>query len=113
MLLIGLFHQNGLSQAYCPWEQTCWVWAKIRLSVEAQHLNDLAGLDEVRHLEEALPMKLHNNIARQLLNVELPSILGRNFEGQGQVVAVADTGFDKGSTTDVHNAFTGRVVRRL
>jgi serine protease AprX len=84
---------------------------KIRLSVEAQHLNDLASLDEVRHLEEVLPMKLHNNIARQLLNVEPPPILGRNFDGEGQVVAVADTGFDKGSTTDVHNAFTGRVVR--
>jgi serine protease AprX len=31
------------------------------------------------------------------------------FEGQGELVAGADTGFDTGSTTDVHPAFKGRV----
>ena len=24
-----VFHQNGLSKAYCPWEHTCWVWAHV------------------------------------------------------------------------------------
>jgi subtilisin family serine protease len=33
------------------------------------------------------------------------------FEGENQVVAVADTGFDVGSTTNVHPAFQGRVAR--
>ena len=31
------------------------------------------------------------------------------YLGHGQLVCVADTGFDRGSTTDVHQAFTGRV----
>ncbi len=84
---------------------------KIRLTVEAKNLNDLASIDEVRHVEEALPMKLHNDIARQILNVEPSPNPGTTFEGAGQTVAVADTGFDTGSTTNVHEAFTGRVER--
>jgi hypothetical protein len=84
---------------------------KMRLNVEAKHLNDLAGVDEVRHIEEAFPMKLHNNIARRILNVEPPPNPGTTFEGEGQTVAVADTGFDTGSATNVHEAFTGRVAK--
>ncbi len=84
---------------------------KIRLTVEAKNLNALANIDEIRHVEEALPMKLHNDIARQILNVEPPPNPSTNFQGTGQTVAVADTGFDKGSTTDVHEAFTGRVAK--
>lgn len=84
---------------------------KIRLNVQTKHLNDLAAIDEVRHIEQVLPMKLHNNIAREILNLEPPPDPVRTYEGQGQIVAVADTGFDKGSTTDVHSAFTGRVAR--
>jgi serine protease AprX len=34
------------------------------------------------------------------------------FEGDGQIVAVCDTGFDRGSTSDVHPTFAGR-VRKL
>ena len=45
-------------------------------------------------------MQLHNNV-RVRSSVDPPSAPGRNFDGAGQVVAVADTGFDKGSTTDV------------
>lgn len=84
---------------------------KVRLNVQTKYLNDLASIDEVRHLEEVMPMKLHNNMARQILNVEPLSNPGTHFEGEGQTVAVADTGFDRGSTTDVHDAFTGRVMR--
>ena len=84
---------------------------KVRLNIEAQHLSDLASIDEVRHVEEALPMKLHNDIARQILNLDPSPNPGTTIEGAGQTVAVADTGFDTGSTTDVHEAFTGRVER--
>jgi hypothetical protein len=35
------------------------------------------------------------------------------FTGKGELVAVADTGFDKGSTTDVHPAFKGRVKKAV
>jgi serine protease AprX len=85
---------------------------KARLNVQGRYLTDLAKIDEVRHVEEVIPMKLHNDIARGLLRVGIPlPNPGVALEGEGQVVAVADTGFDKGSTTDVHPAFVGRVQK--
>lgn len=85
---------------------------KVRLTVQAKYLSDLAAIDEVRNIEEVFPNKLHNDIARRILRLE-PSPGGAPpaFEGAGQIVAVADTGFDKGSTTDVHPAFQGRVAK--
>ena len=85
---------------------------KVRLVVDDRALPDLANIDEVRHIEEVVPYKLHNNVARRILRVELDTPdPGPTFEGDGQVVAVADTGFDLGSTTNVHPAFQGRVAK--
>jgi serine protease AprX len=44
---------------------------KVRLVVKQRRLDDLAALDEVRHVEEVLPRKLLNSVARQVLR--LPS----------------------------------------
>jgi serine protease AprX len=84
---------------------------KARVTVQSRYLSDLAALDEVRHIEEVYPYKLHNDIARKILNIDQPNPGATLFEGEGQLVVVADTGFDKGSTTDVHPAFTGRVAK--
>jgi hypothetical protein len=84
---------------------------KIRLSVPQRYLRDLAAIDEVRHIEDVVPLKLHNTVARQVLRVELKGGGPPAFEGEGQIIAVADTGFDNGSTTDVHPAFAGRVLK--
>jgi len=83
---------------------------KVRLHVQERYLNDLAAIDEVRHLEEVPPVKLFNNVARPILNAQVV-VGGTTFAGDGQIVVVNDTGFDKGSTTNVHPAFTGRVVK--
>ena len=83
---------------------------KIRLTVRPQYLGDLAAVDEVRHIEEVVPPKLFNNVALGIIRAtETHATAG--FEGHGQVVTVCDTGFDKGSLTDVHAAFTGRVLK--
>jgi hypothetical protein len=83
---------------------------KVRLTVQTRYLPDLAAIDQVRHIEEVFPRKLHNNVARQIVRVGI-SNGGTVFEGDGQLVAVADTGFDKGSVTDTHPAFKNRVVK--
>jgi subtilisin family serine protease len=84
---------------------------KVRLTVPTKYLPDLANIDEVRHVEQIVPYKLHNDVARRILRVELDaSGSDPAFEGEGQVVAVADTGFDRGSTTNVHPAFQDRVA---
>jgi len=83
---------------------------KIRVTVERRHLADLAAIDEVRHVEPYIEPRLMNNVARGILTVDAAQAAG-SMDGEGEVVAVADTGFDKGSTTDVHPAFAGRVLR--
>ncbi|MBF2062912.1 MAG: S8 family serine peptidase [Calothrix sp. C42_A2020_038] len=82
----------------------------IRLSVQSQYLEDLAKIDEIRHIEEHVPPQLFNSVALTVLNADKAHSIGQ-FEGEGQVVAIADSGFDKGSTEDVHPAFTGRVLK--
>lgn len=84
---------------------------KIRIRVKAEKLPDLARIDEVRHIEEVRSPTLHNEVARRILRVEAGKPPKAAFTGDGQVIAICDTGFDMGSTTDVHSAFTGRVVK--
>ena len=84
---------------------------KISLKIERQYIDDLATVDEVRSIEEARKRVLYNNIARGIINADV-NINNTIYQGRGQIIAVADTGFDKGKTTgDVHPAFTGRVSR--
>lgn len=83
---------------------------KVRITVQTKHLADLAAIDEVRHIEEVVPRKLHCNIARQIIKAGIP-VYQYLYEGEGQIVVVADSGFDKGSTIDVHPAFQNRVVK--
>jgi serine protease AprX len=82
---------------------------KIRLNVQEKFLNDVAAIDEVRHIEEVRGVKLYNNVARDIIAANV-AINGTPFQGAGQIVVVNDTGFDNGSTTNTHPAFTGRVV---
>lgn len=82
----------------------------VKLTVQPRFLEDLAKIDEVRHIEEFVPRQLFNNVALGILNADKTHTTV-NLQGENQVVAVADTGFDKGSTTDVHPAFTDRVVK--
>lgn len=81
----------------------------VRLSVQPQYLEDLAKIDTLRHIEEYVAPKLCNNIAVGVLAAD--TVHGIGLEGANQVIAVCDTGFDKGSTTDVHPAFTNRVIK--
>jgi serine protease AprX len=83
---------------------------KVRLTVEERYLDDLAALDAVRVIQEVPKVKLRNNVARGILNAHVV-VSGTTYQGDGQVVAVADTGFDKGTTTSPHPAFTGRVAK--
>ncbi len=83
---------------------------KIRLSVQEKYLHDIADIDAVRVIQKVADVKLHNNVARPILNAHVV-VNGTTYEGDGEVVAVGDTGFDAGSTTSTHPAFTGRVVQ--
>ncbi|MGW7053585.1 S8 family serine peptidase [Streptomyces sp. NPDC054887] len=83
---------------------------KVRVTVRDEDLPALASLDEVKEIEEVPERVLYNTVSGTLLKAHV-SLNGTKFRGEGQIVCVADTGFDKGSITNVHPAFTGRVKR--
>lgn len=84
--------------------------SKVRLSVTEAQLDALTSLDAVHHVEAVPERKLFNNVAGSIMNAGV-TIEGTDYQGEGEVVCVADTGFDKGSTTNVHPAFSGRVAK--
>jgi len=82
---------------------------KIRLYLlETSPLqHEISALPEVANMEEYVPPKLHNDVARIILGIDSqsgasPTVLET---GRGQIVAVADTGLD-----DSHPDFQGRIV---
>lgn len=81
----------------------------VRAKVDPGTLKQIASLDEVRVIHPINERTLFNNVARQLLQFDAPIINDTPYKGEGEVFCVADTGFDTGSTTDVHDAFTGRI----
>ena len=83
---------------------------KIRLDVDKRYLEDLATIDEVFSIEDVRTPQLLNNVARGIINADV-TINTTPFRGKGQLVGIADTGFDKGKTGDVHPAFAGRVQK--
>lgn len=82
---------------------------KIRAIVDNSRMRAVAAIDEVRHIEKVFPTELSNDVAVTILAADVVHTGNPGFRGTGQVVAVCDTGFDTGSTKNVHPAFTGRV----
>ncbi|TVV71405.1 S8 family serine peptidase [Sphingomonas solaris] len=83
---------------------------KIELVARPQIVERLARIDAVHHLEEGVCNKLFNTVALGIIGADRTHGQAR-LRGAGQIVAVCDTGFDKGSTTNVHPAFAGRVLK--
>jgi subtilisin family serine protease len=83
---------------------------KIRLSLaeDSALAAEIAALPEVATMEEYVPPKLHNDVARALLGIDAAGANpGAAFPlaGADQIVAVADTGLD-----DQHPDFQGRIA---
>ena len=89
---------------------------KVRLHLPQDDLllDEMAALPEVASIEEYVPPQLHNNVARVLLGIDRPPAEGDGGAnpganlpqtGEGQIVAVADTGLD-----EEHPDFEGSIV---
>ncbi|TGJ76418.1 hypothetical protein E0Z10_g10890 [Xylaria hypoxylon] len=81
----------------------------VRITVDSSALDAIAALDEVRVIHSVNERTCFNNVARRILRSDDATFNGTIYTGQNQIICVADTGFDTGSTTDVNNAFDGRV----
>ncbi|KAL6238380.1 hypothetical protein BDW75DRAFT_247462 [Aspergillus navahoensis] len=82
---------------------------KTRLKVQSQYLESLAANDKVRLIQPVHAARLFNDRATQILGTPFLAPPNMQYEGADEVVAVADTGFDEGSITHPHPAFTNRV----
>lgn len=95
---------------------------RIETAVEASKLSDVAAIDDVRTIDEAYQEQPHISVARGLLNCPivaqslLPSGVNgpaETMNGEGEVINIVDTGFDKGSLEDMHPAFTSSRCKAL
>ena len=76
----------------------------VEVTLRASRLNDLAGLPGVVVVEYAPLDTFHSNVARGIIGV--PALWSnRSLYGEGEIIAVADSGIDKGSLTDIHADF--------
>lgn len=88
---------------------------KARLTVQGCHLEDVASIDEVGRIEEVCKPELRLHRALPVVRPDIgqnpDSARDDGYEGKGQVIAIADNGFDGGLDNPVHRAFSGRVLR--
>jgi serine protease AprX len=89
----------------------------LELPMSHHEIHSVSMLDEVKVIEEVLEKGLSNNIARDILGVNVADVSSQlgladvtKFQGLGEVVTVSDTGLDLGSLQDIHPAFQGRVI---
>ena len=78
------------------------------MQVDAARLDELARIPAVRWIEPFYERVLFNDVARgsDIMNAETPwTNLG--LYGQGQIVAVADSGLDTGNLSTLHQDFLG------
>lgn len=82
----------------------------LRVSMDANQVESLARMAEVKWVEPYLPPKLHNDVASSIMAVQ-PVWETHGLDGAGQIVAIADTGLDNGENGDGMSAeFLGRIV---
>jgi len=79
---------------------------KIRVQIDSTRIAEIARIQGVKWIEKAPVWKLFNDVGRGIMNVG-PVWSPNNLFGEGQVVAVADTGLDQGSTdpANLHDDF--------
>jgi serine protease AprX len=78
---------------------------RVSLRQDSDDLIELARLPEVAVVEELQQPRLLDRMAREILGVERSGKPQHRFEGEGQIIGVADTGID-----DSHPDFKDRVI---
>ncbi|CAG7558736.1 unnamed protein product [Fusarium equiseti] len=90
---------------------------KIRLTATWQQLQTIAQDDNVRIIEEVIVPELHDSKAVEIVmggdQLKEAAINLSSYHGKGQTIAVNDTGFDLGSRSDCHPAFSGSIERLI
>lgn len=73
---------------------------RIRLSLPCGRIPELAKLDSIDRIEEVRQRKPCNDVSRQIIGADA-FYNPRGLDGEGEIVSVADTGFDQGLREDL------------
>lgn len=80
----------------------------LKIQIDRQYLSDLAELNNVKYIEEAPTYILMNDIAKGYVDAD--DLWNLGYDGNGQIVGVADTGLDTGvNDSTMHLDFQGRI----
>jgi hypothetical protein len=77
-----------------------------------KQLQALSAVHGVRYLRERVLARTCNDIATGIMGNAFAAVIpaGLKLTGNGETVAVCDTGLDTGSPADIHPDFAGRIV---
>lgn len=82
-----------------------------KVKIKRKSVIDISKIKSVKFIEKQHEFELHNDVARGIMGFE--SSQNMSYEGEGQIVCVADTGLDKGNpglkNSTIHSDFAGRV----
>ncbi len=85
-------------------------WGTVRAWVPSSALTELAARAEVEWIERYVQPELNNNVA---VNPEFMNVrnvwTNRILRGDGQIIAVGDSGLDTGNTNTLHPDFSNRL----
>jgi hypothetical protein len=80
----------------------------LRLTLDAANLPDLARIPAVHWIEPFYERELFSDVARSDQAMDAETVWASlGLYGEGQIVAVSDTGLDVGDLDDIHNDFRG------
>ena len=81
----------------------------IRVKLDPAVVSEVSRIDSIRtiaNVRKHKPFSVHQRAIMQFSKMAISS----KYKGNGEIVFVADTGFDMGVADDVHPAFTARVL---
>jgi serine protease AprX len=84
--------------------------SQLRCHVPLKYIDAIAAIDQVRTVEECLSITFHDAKAVDIIYGDQPKLSVPKYKGAGQIISVADAGFNKSSSAFVHPAFQDRLV---
>ncbi len=82
----------------------------LRVSLDPSEIEKVAKMTGVKYIEPIVLPKLVNDVVASIIGVQ-PVWNDHGLDGEGQIIAVADSGLDTGINDDsMHDDFKGRIV---
>ena len=85
-------------------------WGTIRARIPSSALAGLATLAEVEWIEPYVQPELNNNVAVDAERMNVRNVwTNRQLRGEGQIIAIGDSGLDTGDANTIHPDFSNRI----